>query len=171
MRAQPITTLLLVLLPGLVHATGLNLTLELPRLGVAEYHRPYVAVWIADTDNRALRNLAVWYDTDLADREGEKWLKDMRQWWRRSGRGLGTPPDAVSGATRPPGTHSLSLRTGEEPLGSLAAGEYRLIVEAAREVGGREMLTLPFAWPPDGGTSAEARGERELGRVRLQLIP
>jgi hypothetical protein len=31
-------------------------------------------------------NLSVWYDIELKDQEGEKWLKDIRQWWRRTGR-------------------------------------------------------------------------------------
>ena len=35
-----------------------------------------------------MRNLSVWYDLKLKDNEGTKWLKDMRQWWRKTGREL-----------------------------------------------------------------------------------
>ena len=69
-----------------VFAADMNLTVEIPTLKVAEYHRPYVAVWIEREDHSVAANLAVWYDVKKADGEGTKWLKDMRQWWRRSGR-------------------------------------------------------------------------------------
>src|SRR5690606_8983033 len=97
------------LLSGLVAtpslAADLNVTLTIPTLKVAEYHRPYVAVWIEKPDQSAVKTLAVWYDTKLAKREGETWLKDMRQWWRRAGRETKMPVDGVSGATRAPGKH------------------------------------------------------------------
>ena len=42
-------------------AADLNVSIEIPRLSVAAYHRPYVAVWIERPDNTAVRTLAVWY--------------------------------------------------------------------------------------------------------------
>ena len=78
-----------------------------------------------------------------------KWLKDMRQWWRRIGRETDMPLDGVSGATAP-GRHPRSaLRRGAPaPFAALKPGAYELVVEAAREVGGREVVRLPLAWPP-----------------------
>ncbi len=151
------------------NAQQLEVAVEIPRLQVAEYHRPYVAIWIEPQGGGDINDLAVWYDTALKDREGEKWLKDMRQWWRRSGRALTMPVDGVSGATRPPGGHTLKVDS--QKLKSLVAGEYRLMIEAAREVGGREMLTIPFVWPPTQLQTLEANGEHELGKVSLQLVP
>src|SRR5690606_31442607 len=81
-------------------AADLTLKLNIPRLNVAEYHKPYVAIWIERPDRSVAANLAVWYDLKLKNKEGEKWLKDMRQWWRRTGRELEMPVDGVSGATR-----------------------------------------------------------------------
>lgn len=150
-------------------AQQVEITVEIPRLRVAEYHRPYVAIWIEPQNGGDVEDVAVWYDTGLKDREGEKWLKDMRQWWRRSGRALTMPVDGVSGATRPPGGHTLSV--GPEKLKTLTAGDYRLLVEAAREVGGREMLKIPFTWPPQKELTLEQSGEHELGTVTLQLVP
>lgn len=151
-------------------AAELTISVEIPRLNVAEYHRPYVAFWLEQQGGSAT-TLAVWYDTKLKDREGEKWLKDMRQWWRRSGRSLEMPVDGVSGATRPVGTHSFTLRTGQAPLAELAPGDYTLQVEAAREVGGREVVSIPFSWPLDGAFSDSAAGSQELGTVRLDITP
>lgn len=150
-----------------VAAADLSLDVEIPRLEVAEYHRPYVAIWIETPDQAFVGNLAVWYDVDRKGNEGAQWLKDMRQWWRKSGRELTLPVDGLSGATRPPGTHTSSIATSHPPLATLAAGSYVLAIEAAREVGGRELLRIPFAWPLAKGFSGQAQGAHELGAVRL----
>jgi hypothetical protein len=152
-------------------AADLNLRLEIPRLQVAEYHRPYVAVWLEGKDATFVRNLAVWYDLKLEDNEGTKWLKDMRQWWRKSGRELEMPVDGLSGATRAPGRHQLAFTAGKPPLDALPAGDYQVVVEAAREVGGRELLKLPFTWPPAAAQAQEVQGKHELGAIALELKP
>lgn len=167
--------LLSVLVAGLVSgplfAADMNVTLEVPRLDVAEYHKPYVAVWIEQGRRDVVANLAVWYDVELPDGEGKEWLKDMRQWWRRTGRSLEMPVDAFTGATRAPGSHTLTFTSVKQPLGDLPAGEYTLLIEASREVGGREMLEIPFVWPPQKQETLSAQGESELGKVSLELQP
>lgn len=150
-------------------ADKVEIEIAIPRLDVAEYHRPYVAVWIANTDHTVAANLAVWYQLEKgAEGAGETWLKDLRQWWRRSGRMLEMPVDGVSGPTKAPGSHEIVLESDKAPLAGLPPGNYTLVVEAAREVGGREMVSVPFSWPIKGGAKS-AIGERELGRVSLSL--
>jgi hypothetical protein len=146
-----------------------DLSIAIPRLKVAEYHAPYVAVWLEGAGQPA-RTLAVWYDLDNKEggaQGGKKWLADVRQWWRASGRSTKLPAAGISGATRPPGTHRVSLAANRGPLAGLAPGQYTLVVEAAREVGGRELVRLPFAWP-QGGT-ASAAGKSEFGQVNLTI--
>ena len=152
-------------------AADLELSLEIPRLTVAEYHRPYVAIWIEDPDKTAVKTLAVWYDVKLKNNEGTNWLKDMRQWWRKSGRELAMPADGLSSPTRAPGEHQVAFAADKGPLAGLPAGEYRLAVEAAREVGGREMLRIPFQWPPKTAETLGAKGEHELGQLSLAIRP
>lgn len=152
-------------------AADLQLSLEIPRLSVAEYHRPYVAVWIETQDKAAAKTLAVWYDVKLKNQEGQKWLKDMRQWWRRAGRDMTLPADGVSGATRAPGKHQVVFKGGAAPLGNLPAGQYNLVVEAAREVGGTEVLRAPFQWPPKAPATSSARGTSELGAMSVTVKP
>jgi hypothetical protein len=152
-------------------AADLNVKVEIPALKVAEYHKPYVATWIERTDNSVAANLAVWYDVKMKNKEGEKWLKDMRQWWRRGGSALTQPVDGVSGATRAPGEHTLTFTDGKAPLGKLPAGSYKLVVEAARETGGRELVSIPFTWPPKKAESLSVKGKTELGTVALDLKP
>lgn len=148
----------------------LEVTVEIPRLKVAEYHRPYVAVWIQGEKPDDVVNLAVWYQVKgPTDDFGTKWLPDLRQWWRRSGRGLQFPVDAVSGPTRPVGEHTLNF--GKDRLAKLAPGKYRLMVEAVREVGGRELLEIPFTWPSDKPVKQQVQGKKELGAVSLTVKP
>src|SRR5690554_7827959 len=114
MRKPLLLSLALFSAPSM--AAELAINVEIPRLQVAEYHRPYVALWLEQPDKRHVANLAVWYDLKLKDNEGEKWLKDMREWWRRSGRSLQMPVDGVSSATRAVGTHRLTFDSSQGPL-------------------------------------------------------
>lgn len=150
-------------------AADLALKLEIPQLNVAEYHRPYVAAWLENADQKVVTNLAVLYDTKKKDNAGAKWLKDMRQWWRKSGRDVEMPLDGVSGATRAPGEHTLTFP--KAALDKLPAGQYQLVIEAAREAGGRELVKVPMAWPPKTAQSLPAKGKEELGAVAVQLKP
>jgi hypothetical protein len=149
----------------------LQLKLELPKLTVADYKKPYVAVWLEQpADQSAVANLAVWYDLKKRDNGGTKWLKDLRTWWRKSGRDVRMPVDGVSGATRSPGTHAVTFKGDLPALAALPAGDYALVVEAAREDGGREVQRLPFKWPAAAQTVRVA-GEHELGAVQLEVKP
>ncbi|AQT59957.1 DUF2271 domain-containing protein [Cellvibrio sp. PSBB023] len=152
-------------------ASDLTISVEVPALDVAEYHKPYVSIWIENEKGEST-NLAVWYQLEERGQKsdkGEEWLKDMRQWWRRIGRDLDMPVDGVSGATRAPGKHSVTFTDGKAPLGKLKRGNYVLLVEAAREVGGRELVKVPFSWPL--ASEQSAKGSKELGEVKLSLNP
>jgi len=168
-------TLISITLTGLIagqaSAADVKMAVEIPRLAVAEYHRPYVAIWLERADQSFVGNVAVWYDYKLKNNEGTKWLKDMRQWWRRSGRELTMPVDGLTGVTRPPGEHQVAVSLDKPPFAALAAGDYQLVVEAAREVGGREILRVPFQWPPKAPQTLKAPGKDELRAVTLTLNP
>lgn len=153
---------------GTAQAQSMTVSVTIPRLTVAEYHRPYVAIWL-EAEGAAPRSLAVWYDLAKKNGEGTKWLRDVRQWWRVSGRTMRFPADGITGATRAPGEQKVTFTAGKGPLGGLAPGNYTLVVEAAREVGGRELLRLPFAWPPKPGATVRAAGKTELGAVALSF--
>jgi hypothetical protein len=153
------------------HAGELSLNVELPRINAAEYHRPYVAVWIEGADGKAAADLAVWYQAkDTKEGHGTKWLPDLRQWWRKSGRTLAMPVDGVTGPTRPAGKHALNFDEKHPALAKLPPGQYTLVVEAAREVGGRELLKIPFEWKGKPSTGS-AQGKTELGKVSLSATP
>lgn len=159
---------LLALFTGAANAADLSVNVEIPQLPVAEYHRPYVAVFIEGADQSLAANLAVWYQLRG---DHTKWLPDLRQWWRRGGRDLKVPVDGLTGATRPVGQHLLKFDAAQAPLSGLKPGQYALVVEAVREVGGREALRIPFEWPIKKARREEVKGSKELGVVALTLNP
>ena len=151
----------LILAAGVVAspAAAGTVTVTIPQLRVAEYHKPYVAVWVEPAGGGAARTLAVWYDVKKGGAEpGTKWLADLRTWWRKGGRSLKMPTDGVSGVTRAPGAHRITISA------NLAAGSYTLHVEASREDGGRELVSMPLTIPARAGRAA---GKTELGAITL----
>ncbi|KQY88036.1 MULTISPECIES: DUF2271 domain-containing protein [unclassified Brevundimonas] len=166
MRQLPLilTTAAAAAVAGPALAGDITVSVEIPRLSVAAYHRPYVSVWIERPDNTAVRTLAVWYEVSNVA-EGRDWLKDMRTWWRRGGRSLTLPMDGVSSATKAPGRHAVSVPGAR--LRDMPAGDYVMVVEAARELGGREAVRVPFRW--GAANTARASGTTELGAVSVTV--
>lgn len=159
---------------GPASAATIDMTVTIPQLKVAEYHKPYVAIWLeqagapnANTPNAG--TLAIWYQFNKEKNEGNKWLRDVRTWWRKSGRALNNPVSGITGATRAPGPQKVSFTPKQ--VGKLAPGNYELVVEAARESGGRELLRLPFTWPAKGAATIKAEGKAELGAVTATIKP
>ncbi|MET1755007.1 DUF2271 domain-containing protein [Novosphingobium sp. RD2P27] len=141
-------------------AAAATVSVTIPKINVAEYHRPYVVGWLEPAAGGQARTVFVWYDVKKGGGEpGTKWLSDLRTWWRKGGRSLKLPADGVSGATRAPGTYQIPLPA------NLPAGQYVLKVEAARETGGRELVSVPITVPKASGS---ATGKTELGAVTVR---
>ncbi|CAM2069195.1 DUF2271 domain-containing protein [Sulfidibacter corallicola] len=155
--------LLLVLLGSPAPAAeGVRVEIVIPQLDARPYHRPYVAIWLETTERKGVHTLAVWHEQD-------EWLKDMRQWWRKLGRSKEPPYDAVSGATRKPGSYRV-LWNGLDAEGRpLPAGEYYLNVEAAREEGGRDFLRQKVVLGGDKPQHYTLTGRGEIGEVHIEI--
>lgn len=152
-------------------AADVQLKFDLPRLNVAEYHKPYVAVWLEKSGtSTAAAQLALWYDLKKPNNGGTKWVRDMRQWWRAGGRSLSLPADGVSGATRGAGEHVINL-SQHPAFAGLAPGSYDIVVEVSREAGGREVRRLPFTWPVKAAADIKVQGDDELGALQLTVKP
>lgn len=173
-RSPPKLSLSLITFAGAAVATpalaaDLAVTVEVPRLTVAEYHKPYVSIWIENpADATAAGTLAVWYDAGSKEDKGVKWLKDMRQWWRKAGRTMSFPADGITGATRAPGPQKLVFSGAGGALKDLKPGQYNLVVEAAREVGGQEAVRVPFTWGKPG-KPVIVKGTAEVGAVTVAV--
>jgi hypothetical protein len=89
-------------------ASAATVTVTIPKQDVAEYHRPYVAMWVEPVGGGAPRTVALWYETKKTGKDaGTKYLADLRAWWRKGGRSMTVPADGVSGATRAPGQYTV----------------------------------------------------------------
>ncbi len=140
-------------------ASAATISVTIPKIAVAEYHKPYVVGWLEPVAGGEAKTVFVWYDVKKGGREpGTKWLADLRSWWRKGGRSLKLPADGVSGATRAPGTYQIRMP-------NVPAGQYVLKVEAARETGGRELVSVPITVPAGKGA---ASGKTELGAVTVR---
>lgn len=133
---------------------------EIPALDVAEYRRPYVAIWISDNSGNAIRHLQLLGDN--------RWLRDLRLWWRKFGRADDALVDALAGATRKPGRYRISWDGRDGQGNKVLQGNYELHLEVVREHGEREAIALPFVL--NGQViSTETKGTQEIGRVNLAL--
>lgn len=143
-------------------AETLEVSIEIPAIKASPYHKPYVAVWIETPQRKGVHTLAFW-------KEQPDWFKDLRQWWRKIGRHKSPNYDAVTGATRKPGTYKLSwnglLQTGEQ----VSAGEYILHVEAVREQGSREYLRQKITLGDDKNQDFTLQGRAELGAISISI--
>mgnify|MGYP002343982710 CR=1 FL=1 len=148
-------------LPLILTAAGLSAA------AAPAYHRPYVAVWSEKPDQSAVQTLAVWYHPGSRNSQGDgtDWLRDLRAWWRKGGRAMAMPADGISGPTKAPGRHAVNVPGAR--LRNLPAGQYTLVVEAAREMGGRESVRVPFHW--GAANTAAATGSSELRAVRVAV--
>jgi hypothetical protein len=156
MRKSPLLVAGLLAAP----AGAASVSITIPQLKVAEYHRPYVAAWLEPAAGGDAQTLLVWYDVKKTGAEpGTKWLADLRSWWRKGGRSLKLPADGISGTTRAPGAYQIPLPA------NLKAGAYILHVEAARETGGRELVSVPINLPAASGSGT---GKAELGSVTIR---
>jgi hypothetical protein len=102
---------------------------------------------------------------------GARWLNEVRQWWADSGNRLQFPVDGLTSASRAVGTHELTFAGTDPKLASLPPGNYKLMVEASREHGGIEAVSIPFTWPAKSVQTAQTSGKTELGAVELTVKP
>ena len=163
-----------LLLATSVQAADFNIEVTIPDIKSNEYHRPYVAVWVEDSDKKLVEHLSLWYfikGKDDNPQEGLKYLKELRNWWRKGGRSLKPLPDAITGATQKPGKHNIEIKSDDPRLAKLKDGSYTLMIEAVREEGGIEAVSIPFTLPVKEKTEAKASGKSELGDITLTITP
>lgn len=108
---------------------GIQIAYQIPRIKTGEYHRPYLAIWVSDLKNNAVRHL-------LLLGESQRWAKENARWWRRAGRKLPGVLDTVARPTRRPGDYQLNWFGLNDYGQPVASGEYWLHIEASREAGG-----------------------------------
>ena len=143
-------------------AAELQIDVSIPQVTQGEAHWPYVAVWIETPQEQPVRLVEIW-------RQKPDWLKDLRRFWRKMGRSDKALVDARTGATKGPGTYRLVWNGQDNQGAGVAPGTYVLVVEAARENGGRNMVKQAFEW---NGTAVDFTipAGSELGAIKARRV-
>lgn len=108
--------------------------------GRGPVRNPYIAVWIETPSEEMVSTIAVWHL-----QQNERWLGELRRWYAMAG-GQGA---SVSAATRVPGEYTLEWDCTDPTGAKVAAGEYYVCIEAAREHGPYELIREPMSLGSD----------------------
>lgn len=149
-------------------SSSLLIEFEQPKLAARPYFKPYVAVWLETPKREYVATVALWYQlapSKQGEGEGSKWLKDLRQWWRKTDTESRKNIDSVTGATRKPGNYKVAWDGNDDKGVKVADGDYVLCFEAAREEGGREFIRIPISLGAAG--SYQKQGDSELGKISI----
>ncbi|MBT6042097.1 MAG: DUF2271 domain-containing protein [Gammaproteobacteria bacterium] len=137
----------------------LTLTYTIPNLRSRNYERPYVSIWVSDTTGRPIKNLLL-LGTET------QWARTNALWWRRVGRRGVVPASNVTRPTRMPGKYQLSWNGNDDNGNNILEGDYQLMLEASREHGDHNTISIPFSLKA-GTQNIDHAGEGELGAVNV----
>jgi thiamine biosynthesis lipoprotein ApbE len=115
----------------------LGINLELAQIEGVRIHRPFVAIWVTDTDGKPVRSIALWYNKI-------KYLDEMRAWYSTYYDIFSAENSSISSttsATRGAGQYTLKW-DGKDDKGNLVKlGKYTINIEVAREHGTHQLFT------------------------------
>lgn len=148
----------------------LTVSYEINNPNTTRYRRPYVAVWVEDTNGFPVRTLVLW----LQEGRGSRWHRDLTRWYKQDQvrrlvdgtKLIGT----VSAATRPPGKYK-AVWDGKDDHGNFVPrGTYTLYIEAAREHGTHQLAseTITIGLKPLQGS---LKGNTEIKTVEFEYKP
>lgn len=157
--------------PGWPQGYELRVDFELNRPAGGRYARPYVAIWIEDSEGFPVRTLTLWL---LQGEKGLRWLPDLRRWHRSDQvRALVDPRNlvnVVSSATRPPGRYGTVWDGRDDLQQPVPAGRYTLHIEASREHGTYQLMRHELEVGPKS-FRAELPGNIEIKGATLAFGP
>lgn len=118
---------------------------QLARPEDSQYRRPYVAIWLEDSDETTVKTALLWVQTK---QPGPRWHRDLLRWYRNDAvRRVTDKRDligTISGATRGPGKYK-AVFDGKDDTGTpLPPGKYTLFIEVAREHGTYQLIRQPL---------------------------
>ena len=120
------------------HEFELAIDLELARFEGRSL-RPYVAIWVENEKAEPVRTIALWFNN-------YKWLPDLRRWYSKNFEKTQEAEyiDAITGATRPAGKHTI-IGDAKDDNGNLQEpGKYTGYIEVVRERGTYQLIRQQF---------------------------
>ncbi len=155
-----------------VPAAGLHVWFKLERPGGSNYRKPYVAVWLEDTDGFPVKTAVLWWQTE---QPGPRWHRDLTRWYRNNRmRKIAEKTnlvDGISGATRGPGNYETHFDGTDNNGDPLPPGEYTLCLEAARENGTYKIIRERFRWGDDPIERTDLPGNLEITAAAMRFVP
>jgi len=124
---KKIVLIVISLLASNAQAAQLQVDIALADFGFNS-NNPYIAIWLSDANGV--------HQPKLLLKEKGKWVRDLKQFWRKIARENQQQVDALSGAT--------TTKKRLHYQFSLANQWTSVSIEVAREKGGREVVTLPI---------------------------
>lgn len=116
---------------------SLQIDLEIARVAEQFVHRPFIAVWVQDANQKPVKLLSVWFNKP-------KWLRDLREFFKNYGANFSPGAfsmSAAAGATRSAGKYSIVWDGKDEAGNYVPPGTYSIQIEAAREHGTYQMMS------------------------------
>jgi hypothetical protein len=104
-----------------------NFRLTIPTINAARYRNPYVAIWVENSEGKAVRTITVWGNNP-------RWINSLPEWWKIGSRDSALVK-TVSRATRGPGKYNLAWDGKDDKGNLLGQGTYTFHVEVHREHG------------------------------------
>ncbi len=135
------------------------------------YRRPYLAIWIEDSQGYPVRTLTLWLQTS---QPGPRWHRDLKQWYKNDtmrklvdGKDL---IDSISAATKPPGKYKV-VWDGKDDHGlPVKKGKYTFLMEAAREHGTYQIIKKDLEFD-DKPITEKLPGNVEIKEALLEYRP
>jgi thiamine biosynthesis lipoprotein ApbE len=146
-----------------------NFEINRPEAETGRYRRPYVVVWVEDKDGNLVRTVSLW--VSMGGSGPFQWLPDLKRWYvadedrqRRDKKDLFF---TIARPTRQPGKYRVIWDGRDDHKRQLAAGEYTIWIEAAREHGTyqdiRKKVTLA-----DRPFTEELKGNVEIRSASIE---
>ena len=140
----------------------LTLDYSIPDVDERGYEKPYVAIWISDTKQRAIKNLILYGGE-------QRWAGSNSRWWRYAGRLDTIDKVNVTRPTRAPGEYQLVWDGRDDSGTMIQPGDYLLHVEASREHGGHSYRNVKFSFA-EGTQVLEQERFGEVGALKVTVV-
>lgn len=136
------------------------------------YRRPYVAVWLEDTDGFPVKTAVLWMQTE---QPGPRWHRDLTRWYRNDRLRqvveetelIGT----ISGATRGPGNYDAYFDGTDNAGKPLKPGTYTLCLEVAREHGSYQLIREKIEWGEKPIAKKDLKENAEMDKISYRYVP
>ena len=152
--------------------SGLIVNFTLNRPNGSRYRRPYVAIWLEDSDGFPVKTALLWLQVE---QPGPRWHRDLTRWYRNDRMRkvvektnmIGT----ISGATRGPGEYQARFDGTDNEGNKLENGKYTLCLEVAREHGTYQIIREPIALDGNPIAKKSLKSNIELSSVNIEYVP